>query len=97
MFIDPEHKRARELRNWYEIHKGKNVPLSSVTINASIITGGIGNCATNGGVGGPIGPGGERPDNFKLAEELIEELQNPPARSTTSTSGTTFLTDASKN
>ena len=33
MFIDPEHIRARELRNWYEMHKNKNMPLNSVTIN----------------------------------------------------------------
>lgn len=95
MFIDPEHKRARELRSWYEIHKGKNLILSSVTINSSIITSSIGLSTTNGGLSGSIGPGGERPDNFKLAEELIEELQNPPARITQS--GTTIFSDALKN
>ena len=74
MFIDPEHKRARELHNWYELHKSKNLSLSSVTINSGLITNGIGASAANGGLGGPVGPGGDRPDNFKLAEELIEEL-----------------------
>ena len=74
MFIDPEHKRARELHNWYELHKGKNLSLSSVTINSGLITNGIGISAATGGLGGPVGPGGDRPDNFKLAEELIEEL-----------------------
>ena len=96
MFIDPEHKRARELRNWYELHKGKNLSLNSVTINSGLITNGIGINAANGGLGGPAGPGGDRPDNFKLAEELIEELQNPPSRSSTVQNGTTFLSDAAK-
>lgn len=73
MFIDPENKRTRELLKWFENSKEKGTNFSSVT-------GGVGPSSmggtniTNSAHG--LGSGSaERPDNFKLADELIQELQ----------------------
>jgi hypothetical protein len=74
MFIDPEHKRAKELQTWYE-NIDKSEQFNSITggVNGlNGLSGGTLGANGNGSMNGQIT--GERPDNFKLAEELIEEL-----------------------
>ena len=69
MFIDPDNKRTRELLKWYAHSKDKGTNFNSVTGGIGPST--LGGVSTANGAHGVVGGGGERPDNFKLAEELI--------------------------
>ena len=66
MFIDPDNKRTKALIKWYVNEKDKGTTFNSVT-------GGVGPSSLNGVNGGNFnsGDGSARPDNFKLADELI--------------------------
>ena len=71
MFIDPDHKRARDLKIWWK-KQSHDALFTSITggLTLNPITGpGVTSTATT-----PALPTGERPDNFKLAAELIDEL-----------------------
>ena len=66
MFIDPDNKRTRELLKWYGNTRDK-------AMNFNSVTGGVGP-TTLSGISTTVGATGisiERPDNFKLADELI--------------------------
>jgi hypothetical protein len=71
MFIDPDHKKVRDLKIWW-----KKQPHDALFTS---ITGGLTlNTSTGPGVTTTTTtlalPTGERPDNFKLSAELIDEL-----------------------
>ena len=72
MFIDPENMRTRELQKWYLISKDKGISFNSVTGGVGPTS--LGGLNTANGAHGIVGVNGERPDNFKLADELIQEL-----------------------
>lgn len=57
MFIDPEHKRTEQLKEWYENTQAKNKQFSSISYQPN----------TNNSSDKPQ----ERPDNYKLIDEMI--------------------------